>query len=61
MSEQTKEQLQDALAAKWANDAYKRNRKKEYPSLEEQLDYIYHNGVDEWKSNIIDPIKAKHP
>jgi len=42
-------------------DEYKRNRKSEYPSYGEQLDYIYHNGVDAWKADIIDPIKTKYP
>jgi len=42
-------------------DEYKRNRKLEYPSYGEQLDYIYHNGVDAWKADIIDPIKTKYP
>ena len=36
-------------------------RKKTYPSWEDQLDYIYHNGVDGWKTNIITPIKEKYP
>jgi hypothetical protein len=36
-------------------------RKKAYPSWEDQLDYIYHNGVDAWKTNIITPIKEKYP
>ena len=36
-------------------------RKKAYPSWEDQLDYIYHNGVDDWKTNIITPIKEKYP
>lgn len=38
---------------------YKRLRK--YPSIEEQLDYIYHNGVDKWKADMITPIKNKYP
>jgi len=37
------------------------NRKKEYPPISEQLDYIYHNGIDAWKTNIIEPIKQKYP
>ena len=37
------------------------NRKKEYPTVSEQLDYIYHNGIDAWKTNIINPIKQKYP
>jgi len=36
-------------------------RKKAYPSWEDQLDYIYHNSVDDWKTNIITPIKQKYP
>ena len=36
-------------------------RKKAYPSWEDQLDYIYHNGIDAWKTNIITPIKEKYP
>jgi hypothetical protein len=40
---------------------YTTKRKLEYPSTEEQLDYIYHNGVDAWKADIIDPIKARYP
>ena len=37
------------------------NRKTEYPKLEDQLDHIYHNGIDSWKTNIIKPIKDKYP
>jgi len=44
-----------------ANAPYKLSRKREYPSLAEQLDYIYHNGVEAWKTDIIDPIKTKYP
>ena len=29
-----------------------RNRAKEYPSIENQLDEIYHNGIDAWKVKI---------
>ena len=36
-------------------------RKKSYPSWQDQLDYIYHNGVDGWKADIITPIKEKYP
>lgn len=37
------------------------NRRAEYPSFGEQLDYIYHNGIDAWKTDIIQPIKDKYP
>ena len=35
-------------------------RKAEYPPLEEQLDKIYHSGVDAWKADI-KVIKDKYP
>ena len=35
-------------------------RKAEYPSLEDQLDKIYHNGIDAWKADI-KAIKDKYP
>jgi len=41
--------------------AYQRSRAAEYPPLAEQLDYIYHNGVEAWKTDIIDPIKTRYP
>ena len=46
-----------------AHDAkqYQRSRAAEYPSLAEQLDYIYHNGVEAWKTDIVDPIKQRYP
>ena len=31
---------------------YQRNRAKEYPSIADQLDDIYHNGIDDWKATI---------
>ena len=45
----------------WQADEYKRQRQSEYPAWGEQLDYIYHNGVDAWKADIVDPIKTKYP
>ena len=52
-----------ALQAAWTleNDSYRSKRREEYPNMMEQLDYIYHNGIDKWKTDIIDPIKAKYP
>ena len=37
------------------------NRKAEYLSWQEQLDYIYHNGITKWKTDHIKPIKDKYP
>jgi hypothetical protein len=39
---------------------YWRNRKKEYPKIEDQLDILYHQGYDGWKK-IIQEIKDKYP
>ena len=50
-------------AAKTALDnlAYQDKRAKEYPDWGTQLDYIYHNGIDKWKTDIVDPVKKKYP
>ena len=40
---------------------YKSQRKAEYPDWSVQLDYIYHNGIDKWKTDIVDPVKSKYP
>ena len=42
------------------NDSYKSKRKAEYPSIQEQLDKIYHSGVTGWKTTI-KAIKDKYP
>jgi hypothetical protein len=39
---------------------YRKRRKKEYPSIEDQLDIIYHEGIDAWK-DVITTIKDKYP
>jgi hypothetical protein len=39
---------------------YQRDRAKEYPSMADQLDDIYHNGIDAWKATI-KTIKDKYP
>ena len=36
------------------------NRKMEYPSIVDQLDDIYHNGIDGWKATI-KAVKDKYP
>ncbi len=42
--------LQDAWDLE--NDSYKSKRKAEYPSVVDQLDDLYHNGIDGWKATI---------
>ena len=39
---------------------YQRNRAIEYPSMADQLDDIYHNGIDAWKATI-KVTKDKYP
>ena len=36
------------------------NRRAEYPDWGTQLDYIYHNGIDKWTTDIVDPVKTKY-
>ena len=40
---------------------YARKRKAEYPDWGTQLNKIYDDGVTKWKSEMVDPIKAKWP
>ena len=40
------------LQTEYDNNDYQRNRKAEYPSIADQLDDIYHNGIDGWKATI---------
>ena len=40
------------LNAEYAALEYSRNRAAEYPSIEDQLDTIYHSGVAGWKTTI---------
>ena len=48
------------LNAEYAALEYSRNRAAEYPSIEDQLDDIYHNGIDAWKATI-KTTKDKYP
>ena len=50
--------LQDSWDAN--NIIYKLNRKAEYPSIQDQLDDIYHNGIDGWKTTI-KAVKDQYP
>ena len=40
------------LKTAFANKKYQRDRAVEYPSIVDQLDDIYHNGIDGWKATI---------
>ena len=43
---------QAELKADYDAKQYQRDRAKEYPAIEDQLDDIYHNGIDGWKATI---------
>ena len=51
----TNEEIQnemDRLQSEYEAKEYQRKRKAEYPSIADQLDDIYHNGIDAWKATI---------
>ena len=64
-SKPTEKECTDGLAAlqtAWdlENNSYKSQRKAEYPSVVDQLDLIYHSGIDAWKAKIKET-KDKYP
>jgi hypothetical protein len=61
----------DAILDEWTDNeharqvdeeanGYKSKRAAEYPSIADQLDEIYHNGIDSWKA-VIKTTKDKYP
>ena len=48
------------LQAQYDANEYQRQRAVEYPSWQNQLDKIYHEGLDVWKAEI-KAIKDKYP
>ena len=48
------------LKAEYDRCQYQRDRKLEYPSIADQLDMLYHQGYDGWRSQI-DAVKSKYP
>ena len=48
------------LESEYAAKKYQRDRAAEYPSVVDQLDDIYHNGINGWKATI-KAVKDKHP
>ena len=51
---------QKELKAQYDANEYQRKRELEYPSIADQLDDLYHNGIDGWKKTI-KAIKDKYP
>ena len=48
------------LLDEYHGNQYKRDRMVAYPTIEDQLDDLYHNGVEGWKATI-KATKDKHP
>lgn len=48
------------LKEEYENNKYQRDRASEYPSIQDQLDALYHQGYDGWKA-MIDEVKNKYP
>ena len=49
-----------AAEALVAANAYKEQRAMAYPSIADQLDQIYHEGIDAWKATI-QAVKDRYP
>jgi len=59
----TEEEIQaeiERLQAEYNNNQYQRDRASAYPSIEDQLDTLYHQGYDGWKETI-DEVKNQYP
>ena len=50
----------EILKAEYENNQYQRDRATDYPSIQDQLDTLYHQGYDGWKATI-DEVKNKYP
>lgn len=48
------------LKEEYENNKYQRDRASAYPSIQDQLDALYHQGYDGWKA-MIDEVKNKYP
>ena len=57
-----KELIEEAarLQQVYENNQYQRDRAASYPSIEDQLDTLYHQGYEGWKASI-DEVKNKYP
>tara|TARA_A100000172_G_C3006488_1_gene98173 strand:- start:11 stop:304 length:294 start_codon:yes stop_codon:yes gene_type:complete len=51
---------QKELQTAYDNNKYQRDRAEAYPTIADQLDDIYHNGIDAWKATI-KAVKDKYP
>ena len=58
--EKTSEISKTDIKAKMSSMEYIYKRQDEYPSIKDQLDDLYHNGIDGWKTTI-KAVKDKYP
>jgi hypothetical protein len=59
----TKEEVQsevEILQAEYEHNQYQRDRASAYPSIQDQLDTLYHQGYDGWKA-MVNEVKNKYP
>ena len=49
------------LQSEYDAQEYARNRAAEYPDWGVQLNKIYDDGLTKWKTEMVDPVKAKFP
>ena len=47
------------LRQEWEDNQYARDRREHFPDWQEQLAKIYDDGIDKWKTEMVDPVKAK--
>jgi uncharacterized coiled-coil DUF342 family protein len=59
-TEEELEQEIERLQAEYEYNQYQRDRASAYPSIQDQLDTLYHQGYDGWKATI-DEVKNKYP
>ena len=63
ISQPTEAEIQAEVArlqAEYDNNEYQRQRASAYPSIADQLDKIYHEGIDAWKADIA-AVKNQYP
>ena len=54
-------EIDEAAVNAWVDpNAYKQQRAQAYPSIADQLDKIYHEGIDAWKAQIA-AVKQEYP
>ena len=54
------ETKRDQMQADYDSKQYQIDRASQYPSIQDQLDMLYHQGIDGWKAEI-KKVKDAHP